>query len=647
MAIKISGTTIINDSRAILDHTSNVGTAGSMLVSTGSGICWKSAPSAGFSPDAQGNLYAGTNAGANSDADTCFNIALGKEAGNALNEGDGNVFLGKYAGHLSAVISNNVFLGTNSGKCINHASAVNNIVIGNDAMMGGSTAANNSGDVNVAIGRAALKVNVTGANNVAIGFEAGNKNDSGNSSVFIGKNAGHEDDDGGYHVFLGNEAGMCMQGDSNIAIGREAGKGSSTPADNTGTDNISIGMYAGISLTSGTQNVLLGRNVGCNVTSGGCNVFIGNHAGNFVTSGNYHVFIGCAAGQNMRGLSNIGIGFEAGKGGATPADNDGKKNTSVGYQAGAGLTSGGYNAFYGCGAGNKVTTGHYNTAIGDESLFATNTGSGQVAIGYKALCEATSAPYTVAVGPMAGKEVTTSCESVFIGYYSAGAGAANITGHKHVIIGNRAGLVIEGASNKNTFLGNYAGCNVTTGSCNVMIGHKAIAASATGHTQLTIGIGATSWIVGDNNFNVEFNTVTKAGGSFKIDHPHPTKTATHHLVHSFIEGPQQDLIYRGRATLVNGVATINIDTSAGMTDGTFVLLNRDIQSFTTNETGWDAVKSSVSGNILTITSQDNSSTATISWMVIGERQDDTAKKLGITDDDGYLIVEPPKEVNFN
>ena len=62
-----------------------------------------------------------------------------------------------------------------------------------------------------------------------------------------------------------------------------------------------------------------------------------------------------------------------------------------------------------------------------------------------------------------------------------------------------------------------------------------------------------------------------------------------------------------------------------MTDGTFVLLNRDIQCFTSNETGWGAVKGSVSGNILTITAQDNSSTDTISWMVVGERQDDKIK----------------------
>ena len=79
-----------------------------------------------------------------------------------------------------------------------------------------------------------------------------------------------------------------------------------------------------------------------------------------------------------------------------------------------------------------------------------------------------------------------------------------------------------------------------------------------------------------------------------------------------------------------------------MTEGTFVLLNREVQCFTSNETGWGAVKGSVSGNILTITAQDNSSTDTISWMVIGERQDDKIKspEMDITDADGKLITEP-------
>ena len=92
----------------------------------------------------------------------------------------------------------------------------------------------------------------------------------------------------------------------------------------------------------------------------------------------------------------------------------------------------------------------------------------------------------------------------------------------------------------------------------------------------------------------------------------------------------------------SGSATINIDTAAGMTDGTFVVLCRDVQCFTTNEDSWDLVKGSVSGNTLTITSQNSSSTATISWLVIGERKDEHMIETGWTDSQGRVIVEPSK-----
>ena len=138
-------------------------------------------------------------------------------------------------------------------------------------------------------------------------------------------------------------------------------------------------------------------------------------------------------------------------------------------------------------------------------------------------------------------------------------------------------------------------------------------------------------------------TITKGGGTFTIPHPLASKKDTHKLSHSFIEGPQMDLIYRGKTTLVAGISTVNIDTNSNMTEGTFVLLNRDVQCFTTNETGWTNIKGSVTGNKITIIAQDNSCTDTISWMVVGERQDDTAKSLNMTDDDGNLIVEPAIE----
>jgi len=135
-------------------------------------------------------------------------------------------------------------------------------------------------------------------------------------------------------------------------------------------------------------------------------------------------------------------------------------------------------------------------------------------------------------------------------------------------------------------------------------------------------------------------SISKGSGSFKIPHPLEAKKDTHHLVHSFVEGPQADNLYRGKVTLENGTATQNIDTVAGMTEGTFAALNREVQCFTTNETGWTAVKGSVSGNVLTITAQENTCTDTISWMVIGERKDQHMYNTDWTDDDGKVIVEP-------
>lgn len=150
--------------------------------------------------------------------------------------------------------------------------------------------------------------------------------------------------------------------------------------------------------------------------------------------------------------------------------------------------------------------------------------------------------------------------------------------------------------------------------------------------------------LGNVGTNVTCANLSKAAGSFKIDHPLESKSDTHHLVHSFVEAPQADNIYRGTVDLVGGSATINLDTEVGMTEGTFVALNREVQCFTSNESGWTLVKGSVSGNTLTITAQDNTCTDTISWLVIGERKDAHMLNTDWTDDNGKVIVEPLKPV---
>ena len=152
-------------------------------------------------------------------------------------------------------------------------------------------------------------------------------------------------------------------------------------------------------------------------------------------------------------------------------------------------------------------------------------------------------------------------------------------------------------------------------------------------TRMTIADGGTVNVV---------NTFTAGTKTFRIDHPLPAKNNTHYLLHSSIEGPQADLIYRGRADLVSGTVDVNIDTAASMTEGTFDLLCGDVQCFTSNEDGWTALKGSVTGNVLTITAQDDTCTDTVSWMVIGERKDAKMIESEWADDDGKLIVETLK-----
>ena len=157
------------------------------------------------------------------------------------------------------------------------------------------------------------------------------------------------------------------------------------------------------------------------------------------------------------------------------------------------------------------------------------------------------------------------------------------------------------------------------------------------------GNGATALTFSYNSTTATFaGAVSKASGTFKIDHPLESLSATHQLVHSFIEGPRVDLIYRGIVNLLSGRATINIDTASGMSEGTFVALNRETQFFINNQSGWNNIKGSLQGNILNIEAEDTNSTDTIAWMVIGERQDKHIKDTDWTDSNGKPILEPVK-----
>jgi len=132
--------------------------------------------------------------------------------------------------------------------------------------------------------------------------------------------------------------------------------------------------------------------------------------------------------------------------------------------------------------------------------------------------------------------------------------------------------------------------------------------------------------------------LSKGSGTFDI--PHPVKGGDWRLRHSFIEGPQADLIYRGTVTLAGGTATVDLDEASNMTDGTWEALCGDPWALVASS--GNAVEWSLSGKTLTVTS--STADAVCSWIVMAERHDDHMKDVStIADPDGHLIVEYEKE----
>ena len=251
------------------------------------------------------------------------------------------------------------------------------------------------------------------------------------------------------------------------------------------------------------------------------------------------------------------------------------------------------------------------------------------------------------------------------GAVTVSSGAAHTSGA--VTISSGAGATTNGGIvvDAKTGAGTAGAITVRQGSSSgdrlVVSSAGAVSLDTASGEVLTLKTGGTARVTVDSSGNVGVGTsspgyalevsgaahvsgaLSKGSGSFMIDHPLPEMKETHNLYHSFIEGPRADLIYRGTARLTNGRAVVDLDEVSDMTSGTFTALNRDVQCFTSNESDWDAVRGSINGSTLTIRSQNSASTAVVSWLVIGERQDEHMYETEWTDENGRVAPEQLKK----
>lgn len=280
----------------------------------------------------------GLGAAASQTTSSSYNLAIGYEAGCAINSNGSsfNTYLGAYAGQNHTSGTKNTLVGgfaAGLNGTINSVVAVGyNAGYGNtmfcDSVAVGDCAGEGFGACNkysVNIGKRAGKSSCGG---IAIGYEAASSHTevgSGYSNVAIGYRALKYDTLGKRNIAIGAESLLNQTcGDDNIAIGANALK-----YDKVGLQNIAIGTYALQSTQNDACNTFLGNNIalghgagaglgtvdlsactGCQLMEG--NIFIGAQSGEYTKCANENTFVGAQAGVGLyNGNGNIALGYKA------------------------------------------------------------------------------------------------------------------------------------------------------------------------------------------------------------------------------------------------------------------------------------------------------------------------------------------------
>ena len=248
----LTGITASGSGVVIKHDGSTVGTAGTINFSTNldvsaisAGIVTITASGGGFSPDAQGNLVSGTNAGDSfSGTDANNNVLLGLDAGTAITTADGCVFIGENAGEVNTTRGSLVSIGANSGTKVDNAYGF------------------------TAVGDQAGKNHQTGQHSTYIGKSAGRSfTGSATDNTIIGSECHYNATSGSYNVSVGKQA-MSLAGDASgcTAVGTDSLKKSSQGGSG-GDNNTALGYEAGDELVSGSNCLILGRNAQASSTS--------------------------------------------------------------------------------------------------------------------------------------------------------------------------------------------------------------------------------------------------------------------------------------------------------------------------------------------------------------------------------------------
>jgi hypothetical protein len=286
------------------------------------------------------NVIANTAVGIGSNAlqnnQDLYSIGIGADALQSNTVGLLNTGIGASVLKNNITGSYNVGIGANS---LYYNTAESNTAIGTSSMQNNLTGventgigrnslfSNSSGERNIGVGFNALFNNISGFDNNGVGYNALYSNTIGTNNLAFGRDAMYTNTIGVDNTSIGNYSlAMNLDGNANVCIGKFAlnqnTSGSSNTAvglnamalNTTGIDNTAIGRECFYNNTSGNYNTSIGSYSLSQNLTGFYNTAIGRNAGLHNQSGSNNTFIGMNAfyGNNLNGINNIIIGYNAG-----------------------------------------------------------------------------------------------------------------------------------------------------------------------------------------------------------------------------------------------------------------------------------------------------------------------------------------------
>jgi len=463
------------------------GTNGQVLTTDGNGdLTWSSI--AGSTP-------AGTNGQVQTNDGGAFGAISEGTSGQILTSngaGSAPTFQAVPAGGIAAVVDDTTpQLGGNLDLNGNTIEGTGNLNISNGTIkLDGNYPIGTS---NVALGDTALDSINLGANNTAIGARAltGNAN-------------------GGQNTAVGTDALQSGGSNSNTAVGRSALQSCSGPS------NTALGVNAGNNITNGVNNTVIGAGATASASNATNEITLGNiditslripglqsgaSANDVLTFNGTDITLAAAAAADpITSSLDVGPTKTIKLDAVSP---DGTRNSFLGENAGANITTGDSNVGIGFGALENNQTGNENIAIGRAALDAGNVGS-SIAIGGNA-ASSTAGSNNVCIGAGAASSMSGfSSENVIIGRAAANGSVSGVV--RSVIIGDIACIgnapsdtVAIGANTMssttgqyNTAVGQSSGSSIGTGTNNSCFGYNADPSTSGVSNEITLGNASVS-----------------------------------------------------------------------------------------------------------------------------------------------------------